>query len=260
VSPVILNCTAPSNVEVAIAAVQAGAGVVARNYAGDHIRLAKSATDFATQTDVDAESAIIEVLAHHRPAHARTGEESGSIGERHASRRWLIDPLCGTSNFAAGTPLFVVNVARSANGITPAAAADPISAELFWTDSESAYSRSGEDRRLSPTAQPGLVEVNCDDQLDRAFIGGRLVSGPRLREAFRPRVISSTLGVAWVAAGIALCEASGCVVSDLAGNPLHTERGLLISADEETHQRMLALVEPHLGGLSPAQQLRGARP
>lgn len=265
---------APSDVEVAIAAVHAGARVVAQNYGGDHMRLEKSATDFATQTDIDAESAITEVLARHRPADARTGEESGSIGEKHASRRWLIDPLCGTSNFAAGTPLFVVNVALSVNGVTrAAAAADPISGELFWTDGVSAYRRSGEDLRLSPTAKSGLVEINCDDQLDRAFIGGRLVGDPQLREAFRPRVISSTLAVAWVAAGrraayvsdggfredlhftagIALCEASGCVVSDLAGNPLHTERGLLISADEDTHERMLALVEPHLRGLSPGQ-------
>ena len=257
-----------TDVEVAIAAAQAGADVAARNYGGDHIRLAKSATDFATQTDVDAEAAIIAVLTRHRPADARTGEESGSGGEVHASRRWLIDPLCGTANFAADTPLVVVNVAISANGVTlAAAAADPVAREIFWTDRENAYRRSDEDRPLSPTAQSRLVEVNCDDRLDLALIGGRLVGDPRLRGAFQPRVISSTLGVAWVAAGrraayvsdgefredlhfaagIALCEAAGCVMSDFAGNPLHTGRGLLISADKQTHDRMLALVQPHLG-------------
>ncbi|WP_350281714.1 inositol monophosphatase family protein [Kribbella sp. HUAS MG21] len=49
-----------------------------------------------------------------------------------------------------------------------------------------------------------------------------------------------------LAAGIALCAAAGCVVSDFDGNPLHAGRGLIISADQATHHRMLALVEPHL--------------
>jgi hypothetical protein len=48
------------------------------------------------------------------------------------------------------------------------------------------------------------------------------------------------------AAGIAICDAAGCVISDLNGNPLHTGRGLVISADQRTHDRVLALVEPHL--------------
>lgn len=48
------------------------------------------------------------------------------------------------------------------------------------------------------------------------------------------------------AAGIAPCEAAGCVVSDLGGNALHTGRGLVVSADPETHDRMLAVVEPRL--------------
>lgn len=48
------------------------------------------------------------------------------------------------------------------------------------------------------------------------------------------------------AAGIAICRDAGCVISDLDGNPLHTDRGLVVSADQETHDRMLALVEPHL--------------
>ncbi len=51
-----------TDVEVAIAAAQAGADVVARTYGDSHTRFAKSATDFATQTDLDAEAAIIEVI------------------------------------------------------------------------------------------------------------------------------------------------------------------------------------------------------
>ncbi|MGC4941699.1 inositol monophosphatase family protein [Kribbella sp. DT2] len=258
----------PTDVDVAIKAASAGADVVTSTYGGSSTRFAKSPTDFATQTDIDTEKAIVGVLTEHRPDDARTGEELGSVGNDAAVRRWFVDPLCGTLNFAAGTPLVAVNVALFA-GATPlaAAVADPVAGELFWTDGTAAYRRwKDDDQLLQPTSRSGLIDINCDGPLDRPFVGGQLVSDPRLRAAYGPRVISSTLGVAWVAAGrraayisdgafrdnlhfaagIALCEASGCVISDLDGNPLHTDRGLVISADQETHDRVLALVEPHL--------------
>lgn len=257
-----------TDVEVAIAAAQAGAAVVARAYGDSQVRFAKSATDFATQADIDAETAIVAVLDEHRPDDARTGEELGSTGSDRSERRWFVDPLCGTLNFAAETPLVAVNVAL-VDGDAPlaAVAADPIADELFWTDGTGAYrrSQSGEEL-LRPTPRSGLVDINCDGPLDEPFVGGQLVADPRLRATYGPRVISSTLAVAWVAAGrraayvsdgrfrdnlhfaagIALCQAAGCVVSDLAGDPLHTGRGLLVAADRETHERLVALVEPHV--------------
>lgn len=258
-----------SDVDVAIAAARAGADVVARTYGdNNHTRFSTSSTDFATQADIDAETAIIDILFEHRPDDARIGEELGSAGDDSAERRWFVDPLCGTLNFAAGTPLVVVNVALIAGDAHLAAvAADPIAQELFWTDGTGAYCRRKDrDQLLSPTSRSGLIDINCDGPLDQPFVGGQRVGDPRLRETYGPRVISATLGVAWVAAGrraayisdgqfrnnlyfaagIALCQASGCVISDLDGNPLHSDRGLVISADQETHDPILAIVEPHL--------------
>ena len=262
-----------TDAEVAIAAALAGAEVVASGYGSVHARVAKTTTDFATETDIAAEAAIVGVLEAHRPADARTGEESGDHGPRAASRRWLIDPLCGTLNFAATTPLVAVNVALLQDGASGAAAVvDPIAGELFWTDGSRALVRrgGGPDRALAPTPVSRLVEINCDGPLDRPFVGGQLVHDPRLRAAYGPRVISSTLGVAWVAAGrrasyvsdgrfrdnlhfaagIAVAEAAGCVVTDLAGDPLNTGRGLVVSADAATHQDLLDLVRPHLSAVS----------
>ncbi|HCB03460.1 MAG TPA: phosphatase [Nocardioides bacterium] len=260
-----------TDAEVAVAAATAGAAVVARDYGRRHQRAPKSATDFATETDLDAEHAVIAVLEASRPRDARTGEETGATGGPGVARRWLVDPLCGTLNFAATTPLAVVNVALSEHGeVRVAAAADPLSGETFWTDGIAAYVRNAEgDQRLEPAAVSRLVDVNCDGPLDRPFLGGQLVADPRLRSVFGPRVISSTLAVAWVAAGrraayvtdgqlrdnvhfaagIAICTAARCVVSDLAGDPLHTGRGLVISADRPTHDRLLEFIAPHLRAL-----------
>lgn len=260
--------------EVAIAAALAGAEVVVRDYGATHARLVESATDFATETDVNAETAIMNALASYRPQDRLTGEESGSRGLSSGTRRWLIDPLCGTLNFAATTPLLAVNVALLDDAGTAAAASiDPIAREVFWTDGSQAHLRvDGVDRPLAPSAVSGLVEINCDGPLDRPFVGGELVHDPRLRAVYGPRVISSTLGVAWAAAGrraayvsdgtfhenlhfaagIAIAKAAGCVISDLAGDPLDTGRGLVITADAATHRAVLALVEPHLAAVTGA--------
>lgn len=257
-----------TDVEVAVKAAQAGADVVRRAYGSKHVRHVKGPTDFATEADVMAESAILATLTQHRPDDARTGEESGSSGGVGSTRRWLIDPLCGTLNFAATTPLVSVNVALSEAGrTTVAAVADPIADELFWTDAHHVWStRAGTDQFVRPSVDSMLVEINCDGPIDRAFVGGQLVADARLRAVYGPRVVSSTLAVCWVAAGrrtayvsdgsfrenvhfaagIALCQASGCVVSDLAGNPLYSGRGLIAAADADTHQAIVEIVRPHL--------------
>src|SRR5581483_4733085 len=95
--------------ELAIAAAEAGAAVVRARYGGPLERYAKGGTDFATVADLEAEQAILDVIRAARPDDAFLGEEGGLSGE--GERTWLVDPLCGTLNFAARTPLVAVNVA-----------------------------------------------------------------------------------------------------------------------------------------------------
>ncbi|WP_256328682.1 inositol monophosphatase family protein [Nocardioides sp. YR527] len=251
---------------VAIAAATAGAEVVRKMYGTDLSHFDKSPTDFATEADLASEKAIRETIATYRPEDAFEGEETGRSGD--SERRWLVDPLCGTLNYAAQTPLAAVNVALvTPNGVETAVSADPISEEIFWTDSASAWLRQGGgDTVLTPSPRTRLVDIQCDGMLDRPFVGGQLVADPRLRAQFGPRVMSSALAVAWVSAGrraayvtdghldgsvhftagIALCQAAGCVVTDLNGDPIHTGRGMIAAADAATHQLLLDLVRPHL--------------
>lgn len=256
-----------SDIEVALAAAAAGAAVVRAAYGTDSTRHAKSGLDFATDTDLDAERAIFDVIARARPQDTRIGEESGeTLGGRN--RRWLVDPLCGTLNFAAQTPLFAVNVALLNGSETLAcASADPMVEEIFWSDGNRAELRwSGVDQALQPSPASRLVDVNCDGSIDRPFVGPQLVGDPAFRAAFGPRVLSTTLAVAWVAAGrragyvsdgafegnvhfaagIALCRAAGCIVTDLGGGSLSEGRGLIVAADEPTQERLVGLVRPHL--------------
>lgn len=257
----------PSDAELAIAAATAGAAVVRSMYGRPLARIDKSPSDFATEADLASEAAILDLLRAHRPGDALLGEETGASGWLSSDRTWLVDPLCGTLNFAAQTPLAAVNVAlRHGARVEAAASADPVAAEVFWTDGEAAWVRRDDtDERLTPSARSRLVDLNIDapqpDFVDPQAI--RLLTDPGFVAAFRPRVLSSTVAVAWVAAGrraayvtagdlrdsvhfasgIALCQAAGCVVTGLYGDPLHAGRGgLIAAADAETHAAVLAAV------------------
>jgi myo-inositol-1(or 4)-monophosphatase len=256
-----------TDVDVAIEVVAAGANVVRRRYGRDLARTAKGGGDFATSADIEAEAAMLAVLASKRPADGILAEESGShAGSDGGARVWLIDPLCGTLNYAARMPIVAVNAAvRDGNRLLAAAVADPFSSETFWTDGRASHVRAGgRDTPLAPTAASRLVDLNLDPPFPSApgFLAATLAGDSRFLDAFRPRVVSTSLALAWVAtgqraayvtdgvprdsvhfaAGIAICEAAGCVVTDLFGAPRGGgPTGLLAAADSETHATLLGL-------------------
>ncbi|WP_109509359.1 inositol monophosphatase family protein [Nocardioides speluncae] len=259
-----------TDVELAITAARAGAEVVLGKYGTWETRIDKEPGDFATEADVEAEQAILDTIRAGRPDDAFLGEEGGYVGREDAGRVWLVDPLCGTLNFAAKTPLFCVNVAlRDADHQDLAAAvADPCSGEVFWTDGEKAMLRGadGVDLPLVPDVGARLVDINVDRGAMRSGplpTAIRLLTTAEFEASFGPRVVSSSLALAWVAAGrraayltdgarpdsvhfaagLALCRAAGCVVTDLAGEPLYSGAGgLLAAADAETHAELLGLL------------------
>ncbi|AEV83353.1 phosphatase [Actinoplanes sp. SE50] len=249
--------------ETAITAALAAATVIRDRYGRSLDRVDKGGGDFATAADLAAEQAIHDVLRAAHPGDAITGEETGASGPTGARRRWLVDPLCGTLNYAARTPLVAANVAlRDGAHLTAAASADPFTGETYWTDGSSARLRhpDGTDTPLTPSGESALVDINLDPPFPTE--PARIVATPGFRARFRPRVMSTTLALLWVsdgrraayltygdvsdsvhfAAGIAICEAAGCVVTATDGSPWQTGRGLLAAADPGTHRDLLALI------------------
>ncbi|MFD5092787.1 inositol monophosphatase family protein [Amycolatopsis thailandensis] len=260
---------AGSDVVVAIRAVDAACEVIRRSYGGAVKRFEKGDRDFATGVDFAAERVIRRVLREAYPRDVILGEEYGT-DSGDGSRTWLVDPLCGTVNYAARTPLVAVNIAlRTESGVTVAVSADPLSGEVFWTSRHGAFlRRDGRDEPLVPGAGDRVVDVNLDPPFPNAvaFRAARMLLDDAFIEDFRPRVVSTSLAVAWVAAGrragyitdghlldsvhftsgIALCQAAGCVVTNLAGQPVHSGiQGLVVAADPETHRNLIDLVSRH---------------
>jgi myo-inositol-1(or 4)-monophosphatase len=224
-----------SDVEAAVAAADAGAAVLRAKFGKSLMRFDKSLTDFATDADFDAEKAIMDVLRAERPTDAYIGEEQGALGNEASNRTWLIDPLCGTPNFAAETPLVAVNVAlRHLNHIKVAAIAAPFTNEVFWTEGFDVHaSQEGVDKTVGPSAVSCLVDVSSTLPLAWVAVGRRAayVTAGQLRDSVH------------FSSGIALCQAAGCVVTGLRGQPLHTGvGGLVAAADAQTHAALIEII------------------
>jgi myo-inositol-1(or 4)-monophosphatase len=259
-----------TDVELAIAVAEAGASIVRSRFGTALERIDKGAGDFATSADVEAEHAMLALLRRERAHDAVLGEETGRTGAGDGGRIWLIDPLCGTLNYAARMRVSAVNVALKAGGIFLAAAvADPFNDEVYWTDMASACVRArGKDTPLRPDSRSRLVDLNLDPPFLNAprFKAVTLAADAEFVAAFRPRVVSSSLALAWVAtgqraaylsdgdvrdsvhfaAGLAVCEGAGCVVTDLQGRAWNAgPAGVLAAADTETHQALSTIIKKY---------------
>ena len=67
----------------------------------------ESQSSIVTQTDMDSEKRIFQIISNEFPNHNLLGEETG-FQNKNSEYTWVVDPLDGTSNFAAGLPWFGV--------------------------------------------------------------------------------------------------------------------------------------------------------
>ncbi len=129
--------------EVAIATARAAGTVLMRRFEGELVVETKgTAIDLVTIADREAEAEIVQRLRAAFPADAILAEESGASGD--GGRRWIVDPLDGTTNFAHRFPHFSVSIALydGANALL-GVVFDPNRDELFtavagagaWLDS-----------------------------------------------------------------------------------------------------------------------------
>src|SRR5260221_9084015 len=90
-----------------------------------------SPTNLVTEMDARVEALIVERLLAAFPEDAILAEERGAAAGR-SGRRWIIDPLDGTTNYAHGLPLFAVSIALAAAGrVQLGVIYDPNLRELF---------------------------------------------------------------------------------------------------------------------------------
>ena len=94
--------------ETCINALKKGGQVLMEQFGGNSETLVKeSISSVVTEADLASEKAILEILEHDYPDHNIITEETG-YKNKDSAFTWVLDPLDGTSNFAAGLPWFGV--------------------------------------------------------------------------------------------------------------------------------------------------------
>ena len=118
---------------------------------------AKGAGDFVSRADREAERIIKEELRGARPNYGWLGEETGAEPGEDPTRRWLVDPLDGTTNFLHGLPHWAVSIALEHKGeIVAAVVFDPAKDELFTAEKgDGAFMN---DQRLRVSGRRNMIE------------------------------------------------------------------------------------------------------
>jgi myo-inositol-1(or 4)-monophosphatase len=151
---------------VAARTIAADAGRLAMHFAADlqHLEVTmKGPQDFLTAADLAVERRIVQQLKEAFPDDWLLAEESYSETRTETARAlWVIDPIDGTGNFAAGRPDWCVSIG---------------------------FMHLGE-----PTI--GVIEVPCANEQYAALRGnGATRNGMPVRVSARTSIAQSTLGV-----------------------------------------------------------------
>ena len=76
----------------------------------------KGAGDFVSRADIAAEKTIRAELTGARPNYGWLAEESAPEAGKDPTRRWIVDPLDGSTNFLRGMPHWAVSIALEHKG------------------------------------------------------------------------------------------------------------------------------------------------
>jgi myo-inositol-1(or 4)-monophosphatase len=186
----------------------------------------KERRDIVTAADLASEKLVIEGLRALTPEAAILSEEAGASGPPDGAR-WIVDPLDGTVNYAAGLPWFSVTLAYQGRGRTLLGVTHAPAAGLIARYAEGGLTTvNGEKAAVSRTASlaDALVSVVLTSHFSTAEAERTVALIGRLSELTRGVriVVSGALEMSLVAAGRldAFVSLKADIVSHAAAMPL----------------------------------------
>jgi myo-inositol-1(or 4)-monophosphatase len=120
-----------------IKACEKASKIITRDFGEiENLQVAKKGPrDFVTKTDKRVEETLIDELTKSKKNYSFLTEESGKIINNDKDKRWIIDPIDGTTNFLHGIPHFAISIALEIdNEIKSALIHDPIKNEMFFAE------------------------------------------------------------------------------------------------------------------------------
>ncbi len=165
----------------------------------------KGAGDFVSKADIAAEKILKEELMGARPTYGWLAEEGGETPGEDPTRRWIVDPLDGTTNFLHGLPHWAISIALEHKGkIISGVIYDPAKDEMFFAEKGTGAWMN--ETRIRVSARHRLIESIFATGLPfagRADLPETLQDLARLLPATAGvrRFGSAALDMAYVAAG-----------------------------------------------------------
>jgi histidinol-phosphatase len=183
----------------------ADAVAMARFDASDLAVQTKADASFVTEADLATERAIRAILDAQRPDDGVFGEEYGAAGSD--ARRWIIDPIDGTSNYLKGIPVWATLIALSVDGVpVVGVVSQPSIGRRWWAaQGAGAWTRTseGEVRSIRVSGVSTLAEASISFQsIEQWDAAGHLPALLALsRTVWRDRAYGDALPYMWLAEG-----------------------------------------------------------
>ena len=216
-----------------------------------------------TEADLSIESAIRDAVEQRYPGDSVLGEEGGLQGE--GRRRWIVDPIDGTKNFADGVQIWSNLIALAVND-------EPVLGVVNLPALGERYDASrGGGARLNSVP----IHVSRVDRVPRSFVAfagmGDWLSGPYaagvqrlVSDARRDRGFGDAWGHCLVARGSAdvmielelatwdfaalqvIVEEAGGRITQFDGAPL-VHGGTVLTTNGHLHEEIVSTLRPGVG-------------
>ena len=253
---------------------EAGKVLLSHFGSGHKAKVKESISSVVTEADLASEKTILKVLGDTPNPYNIIAEESGYVS--HGSEyTWVVDPLDGTSNFAAGLPWFGVIIALMWKG-------DPIMAGMYIPVDQDVYlaelgkgaRKNGVPIRTTPSSNLAeqLIAYSFDFSSDPAKTASKMKLMARLTSQVRNirstnslydfcyttdgrlgAVINQTTKIWDIAAPTLIIKEAGGMVTDINGDVINFDLSsgsfdhnyTIVAAGTGIHQSLMNIIKNH---------------
>ncbi|MCX6354073.1 MAG: inositol monophosphatase family protein [Candidatus Aureabacteria bacterium] len=254
-----------SFIETAIRAARAAGSVIRADFGKPRGVRFKAKTNPVTDTDLNAEKAILSILRAEAPSHDLLTEESIQA-PRRSEYLWIIDPLDGTVNFTHSYPFLCVSIALTyRDDPVLGVVLDPLRDEIFLSGKGGGATLNGEpihvsrastlDESLLCTGFPYTIKEKPADTFqifERLSLRAQGVRRDGTAALDICYVAAGRLDGFWernlcpwdTAAGMLILAESGGRMTDFSGNPFNPFLKEIVASNGQIHDQMVSLITP----------------
>lgn len=222
--------------------------------------------NFATEGDLDNEELIKSELAKWFPEDNIIAEETASEVKDIKGRNWIVDPICGSSNFKNGVKFFSTNIALALNGeLIASCVVDHSREEYIWSTGKDTLHIGNKIVQSEKRSMGVVIEVDLSavmgQPLEITRRQTKLVSYLLDHKKYYLASFNTSLGFAYaalgrinayasgysmvwdVAAANFLVQQAGGIATEIDGQPWSLySHSTLASTDPNLHHELLKII------------------